>query len=175
MEYLLSVRYSLVNFVDSVLWLWLEMSVWILIILFFAVILMFILFFLFKSFSKKVLSTKQKLIYDYDNIFYLLARSQYDKEIDKDSVGWDPCIAAIKPILNLKKPSYIDNRELIKWNVKKVELLLWEQIIGDDIWKKINIFHKKIKSASLFAKISKIFLILIVVVLLAILVYIFSA
>lgn len=173
-EYLLNIRYNLVNSVDSIFGLWLEISVWILIILFFAVILLIILWFVSKKLSKIILSKKQKLIYEYDNIFYLLARVQYQKEIDKKSIGWDPCIAAIKPILNLKEPTYIANKILIKENIKKVEVLLWEQVISDGVWKKISIFDRKIRSLSLWAKIVKIFLILIVLSLLAVFIYIFA-
>lgn len=170
-EYLLDMRYSLVNFVDSVFGLWLEMAVWIIILSFVVIVVLIILIFISKKISKIILRKKQKLIYEYDNIFYLLAKSQYQKEIDKKSIGGDPCIAAIKSILTLKNPSYIANKILIKENIKKVELLLWEQIIGDDVWKKINLFHKKIKSISLWSKIVKTFVILIVISLLFIFVY----
>ena len=174
MEYLLSVRYSLVNFVDNIFWLWLEMSVWFILSLVIFVIILFILKLVLSSFAKKVLWIKQKLIYEYDNIFYLLSLSQYEQELDKKSLGGDPCIAAIKPILNMKNPTYISNRIIIKSNIKKVEILLWKQVISDDIWNQINKFHKKLKSTSLIHKIVKILLMLILFVMVVVFVYMFS-
>ena len=173
-EYLLSVRYGLVNFVDNIFGLWLEMSVWFILILLVSIVSWLVLKLILNHFSTKVSWVKQKLIYEYDNIFYLLSLSQYQQELDKKSLGGDPCIAAIKPILNMKTPTYISNRILIKSNIKKVEVLLWKQVISDDIWNKINKFHKKIKSISLINKIVKILLMLIFVAIIAVFVYVFS-
>ncbi len=173
-ESLLSIRYNLVNFVDSIFWLWLEMSVWLILFLVIIVITLFVLKIVLKRISAKISDIKQKLIYQYDNIFYLLSLSQYKEELDKKSLGGDPCIAAIKPIINMKKPTYISSSVIIKSNIKKVEVLLWKQVISDELWSKINKFHKKLKSISLIYKIFKILLILILLLTVVAFVYMFS-
>lgn len=138
------------------------------------IIILLVLVFLFKRFKKRILVLKEKLIFEYDNVFYLLASAQYKKELDKASMGWDPCIAAIKPIINMDKPSYLANRSLIKENIKKVETLLWEQIIDKSIWRKISIFYAKLKSISLLYKILKILFVLIILLVIGALVYVFA-
>jgi type IV secretory pathway component VirB8 len=60
---------------------------------------------------------------------------------------------------------------MIKSNVKKVEILLWKQIISADIWDKINKFHKKLKSKSLIYKIFKILFVLLLLVVVGIIIY----
>lgn len=173
-ETLLNIWYVMVDFVSFLFGVWLETASWILISFFLLIIILLILVFLFKKFNKKILSFKKKLIFEYDNIFYLLASAQYKKEIDKTSMWWDPCIAAIKPIISMENPSYLANRRLIKENVGKVEKLLWYQIIEDWIWKKINIFYTKLKTISLLYKILKILFVIIILLVIGSLVYVFA-
>jgi hypothetical protein len=173
-EYLLSVRYSLVNFVDNIFWLWLEMSVWFILIFIVSIVILYVLKLILNRFTKNSLWIKQKLIYEYDNIFYLLSLSQYQQELDKKSLGWDPCISAIKPIVNMENPDYVSHKIMIKTNIKQVESLLWVEVISNDIWDKISNFHKKLKLANLYYNIFKILLIFIFIFVISIFVYIFS-
>jgi hypothetical protein len=52
-----------------------------------AVIILLLLKFFLKKLSKSLLGIKKNLIYEYDNIFYLLSISQYKQELDKESLG----------------------------------------------------------------------------------------
>lgn len=174
MDYLLNIRYNLVNFVNTIFWLWLEMSVWFILSIMVLVVILLLFKLILKKINKRLSIIKQKLIYEYDNIFYLLSLSQYQQELDKKSLGWDPCIAAITPILNMKNPDYISNHSMINSNIKKVEVLLWKQVISDNIWNKINKFHKKLKSIILVYKIFKILLMFILWFGIVVFVYIFS-
>ncbi len=173
-ETLLNMWTIMVDFVSFLFGVWLETASWVLISFFLLIIILLILVFLFKKFNKKILSFKKKLIFEYDNIFYLLASAQYKKELDKASIWWDPCIAAIKPIINMENPSYLVNRYLIKENVRKVETLLWQQVIDQAIWKKINNFYSKLKSISLLYKILKFLFVLIVLLVVGALIYVFA-
>ncbi len=139
------------------MWVDIEISIYLWIWFLFICVLLVVLLLIRKHKNKKIVANQKELIYNYDNIFYLLAKSQYEKELDKESIGGDPCIAAIKPILNCENPDYLSNRKVIKENIKKVEILLWDQIIGDDTWDREKVLYKQYQKNLLWKKIFNIF------------------
>ncbi len=170
-EYLLNIRYNIINFINIMFWI--EIVSWMLIVFIVVVFLLILLWFVVSRLWKKKINITQKLVYQYDNIFYLLSLSQYKNDLNNlNNVEiynntWDKWLSLIKSIFNLKNPNYIQNWDLILSGVKKIETLLWEKILGDEINSIINNLNKKLKSISLFYKILQILLILTVLWLLS--------
>ena len=121
-------------------------------------IILIILVLLDKKFFQKYLKLTKEVIAKYDEFFYLLAKKQYKEEIDKQSVGWNPCIAAILPVLQSKDKSYLKHRSLIKSNIQKVEILLQDQIISDNEREAIDDRYRSLNRNKLFHKTISIFL-----------------
>ncbi len=154
---------SLVLYVDSVLWFGLIKSELILIMI---LVLVFVLIFgaiFIKLLKSKLLKNKQKLIYEYDNIFYIISWYNY-QTWTADS------LEIINKIFDNKNPSYISNHRLIVNDIQKIETDFWKKIIPSENWLKIKKFEKKIKLCSFWAKLLK-FIILLVIVLFAVWVY----
>lgn len=117
------------------------------------IILLIILISLDRNFYQKCLKLTKDIIAKYDDFFYLLAKKQYKEEIDKQSIWWDPCIAAILPVIKSKNKSYLYHRFKIKSNIQKVEILLKDQVISKEDREDIDDMYRSLKRTKLFHKI----------------------
>jgi hypothetical protein len=156
---------SLILYVDNVFWFCLVDSKIFLIIM---IVLVFVLVFwviFVKLLSWKLFKNKQKLIYEYDNIFYIISSYNYQTSTSDG-------IEIFNKLLKKDNLSYISNHKLIFDSVQKIEMEFWKKIITSENWWKIKKFTKKIKFYSLLAKILKFIIILSIILFLVWLYYI---
>ncbi len=147
---------NLVWYIDNIFWLWLINSQLILIMI---LVLVFVLIFgsiFIKLLKWKLLKNKQKLIYEYDNIFYIVSWYNY-QTWTSDS------LKIINKIFENKNPSYISNHKLIVNAIKEIEIDFWKKIIPSENWLKIKKFAKKIKLCSFLAKLLKVIIMLVII------------
>lgn len=145
--------YNMVSYVDWFLSLWLEMSAWFLLsIIWFLIITILCLIFL-KISKKRILKFKEKLIYQYDAIFYIMSKYDYQTS-GKSSLN------LMNEIFALAKPAYLQNHKLIYNAIKKIENDLWQQIISQEIWSKIKILHWRVWSNTFINRFFKFIMII---------------
>lgn len=147
---------NVVLYFDNIFWLWLVNSQLILMMI---IVLIFVLIFgaiFIKVLKWKLLRNKQKLIYEYDNIFYIISWYNY-QTWTSDS------LEIIHKILENKNPSYMSNHKLIFDSIQKIETEFWKKIIPIENWLRIKKFAKKIKFCSFLAKLLKVIIILVII------------
>lgn len=132
-----TIWYNMVSYVDWFLSLWLESSAWFLLSFFWFIIILLLSIIFFKISKKQILKFKERLIYQYDNIFYIISKYDY-----QTSGKWS--LNIMKNIFTLKKPSYLSNHKLINTTLKQLESDLWQNIISEEIWSKIKTLHKRV-------------------------------
>jgi len=93
---------------------------------------------------------KQNLTDSVDRVIYLLSKAQYSLS-EQQTLKYDPCFALMKTMFGSGHFEYVDNIDTIKENVKKVELLLKQQVISDEEWSKID-SQKRILKFHIFWK-----------------------
>jgi len=172
-NYLLSIRYGLVHFVNDIFWIWLEYSVLFILSVAIFVILLILFVIYLKYLKRKVVALRESLIYKYDDIFYLLALADYEEMLSNNTLWDSSSFSVMKTIINTGKYTYISNYSLIKKSVKEFEVFLWKEVISENLWSYIDIMYKKMKSKILISKLFKILLALLILWFVAIFVYIF--
>ena len=80
---------------------------------------------------------KQDLVNSVDRLIYLLSKAQYSLS-EEQTLKYDPCFALIKTMFGSGHFEYVDNLDVIKENVKKVEVLLKQRVISDEEWNRID-------------------------------------
>lgn len=156
---------SLVLYIDNIFWFGISNSKLFLIMI---IVLFFILFFgviFLKLLKLKLLKNRQKLIYEYDNIFYIISWYNYQT--------WtNDSLEIFNKIIESKNLSYISNQKLIFASIQKIEAEFWKKIISIEDWFKIKKFTKKIRFFSLLAKLLKFIIMLFIILFVAWLYYI---
>ena len=100
---------------------------------------------------KNVLKAKKNLVDSVDRVIYLLSKAQYSLS-EQQALKYDPCFALIKTMFWSGHFEYIDNLDVIKENVKKVEVLLKQRVISDEEWKKIDSQKNSLKFHTFWSK-----------------------
>ncbi len=157
--------YDIVLYVDSFLNFWLETSALIVLSVFVGIFLLIIFFILLRFLEKKYLKNNQKLIYQYDNIFYVLSGYSYKTWSNEILVLMDK-------IFKSNKLNYISNHDTIFKLIKGLESDFWNTIIWNDIWSQILLLKRKIKTNNVLKWFIKIFSYLIIIVFLILFLYI---
>lgn len=156
--------YNSVAYLDGFLSLWLEISAYIL-LFFLWFIFVFVLSIIFvRIFKKRMLKFKEKLVYGYDSIFYIISTHDYQ-------TSWNSWLSIMNSIFDLKKPGYLKNFKLINTEVRKIEENLWQKIISEEIWSKIKTLHKRVWSNVFFYKIFKFIIIISLLLLISAIIY----
>ena len=155
---------SLVLYVDNIFWFGLINSELILIII---IILFFVLIFgtiFVKLLKLKLLKHKQKLVYEYDNILYIVSSYNYQT--------WTyDSLEIIHKILESKNPAYMPNNNFIFDSIQKIETEFWKKIIPNENFLKIKKLIKKIKFCFFLAKLLKFIIILSIILFVAWIIY----
>ncbi len=157
--------YDIVLYVDSFLKVWLETSALLVLSVFIGIILIIIFLILLRFLEKKYLKNKQKLIYQYDNIFYVLSGYSYKT--------WsDYVLVLMDTIFKSNKLNYISNHDTILKSIKELESDFWNTIIWNDIWSQIFLLKRKIKTNNVLRWIIKIFSYFIIIIFFVLFLYI---
>ena len=93
---------------------------------------------------KNILKSKKSLTDSVDKVIYQLSKAQYSLS-EKQTLQYDPCFALIRTMFWSGHFEYIDNIDVIKENVKKVETLLKQKVISDQEWSKIDSQRNSLK------------------------------
>lgn len=109
------------------------------------IIVFSVIFPLHRKILKKLHLAKQELVKNIDEIIYLLAKDQYASHISKRELWGDPHMAMMKEMFKSWHFEYLDNIEIIKTNVGKVELLLQKQVVSNEQRNKVDIIQKEMK------------------------------
>lgn len=106
-----------------------------------------------KKIHKKVINLRKKLIEVYDKIFYLLAKKEYIQKLNHQQFTTSPSVKILQTIMKSKDtPNYFNSRELIKDNVKDIEVILGGKLISDDNRKQIDHRFNSIVKINFFTK-----------------------
>lgn len=114
--------------------------------------------FLFVKYRLWNLSQKieEKIVYYYDNLFYMLANAK-NKNVIKDE--WFDIFSSLATSDNA---NYIQNRDKIYDDVKKIENKISMKIVPDSLWEQINRLYKKMKIKKFFGWLLKMLLLIII-------------
>jgi len=113
-------------------------------ILYILVLLMLGLF--HKKIFKKWKIIERKRIYEYDRIWYLIARSMYFyNEHLKQNGQVGKLIHWTRTILKLENKDYVQNKEKIFSDISKLEMFFNQEVVPKKVLKKITMLDNKIK------------------------------
>ena len=142
MELLNTFRYNIIYYFSKIIGTDIYIGEIVLIIILLYIVWLFFLIEIHSKLLKRENIIKQECSSQYDNIRYLLAKSQHDKlsVINQNDIQW------IKIILNAKNKDYISHHDEIKNEIEKLEGLINQKIIDENQRNKINKLRKKIKN-----------------------------
>lgn len=103
---------------------WALVPVFIIVVILLSWVFIFILI-KFWNFCKNL---EKKIVYQYDNIFYLWSKYYYGHT---HIVGYNPWLIVLKKIVDTWDVSYISNEDLIKETVQNIEKKIWFVAIAD--------------------------------------------
>lgn len=92
--------------------------------------------------KKRKVRLHQLLVEQVDEMIYLLASAQHDKQLDLKALGGNPNIALMKSIFTKGNYDYIQSAFLILDNMHKVETLLRSKVVPIE---KESLFLKGVK------------------------------
>lgn len=141
--------------IDWFVALWAQKTEILLFVIFiFLLIIVFAFFiYLFKKQSNKI---RQKLIYQYDNIFYLISWYNYQT----NTSDW---LEMMMQVLDSKNPSYEDSHSKIFKSVQEIESSFGKKIIPQNDWKIIKRLRSQLGILLFCNKVLKILLFLFVI------------
>lgn len=151
---------NIVSYVDSFFGIWFVNSELILIMLF--VLILIIIF--NKLLNNSLFKNRKQIIYQYDNVFYLISWYNYQ-------TGTDDGIDIMHNLFDIKNPSYLYSHKTIFEAVQKIENDFWKKIIPIENRSKITKLRKKIRFWWFFVKFLKFILILAVILFVASMIY----
>ncbi len=143
---------EIVLYCSEFFWFWLFNTR--LLILFVLLIILAVVLTLVKLFETRKQKNTEKLIYEYDNIVYLVSWYNYQT--------WtNDAMVMFEKIFSKKKPSYMAKRKLIFSSVEKLEKDFWKKIVPEWNWKTIKQLTKKIGLQSFLSKLLKLMAIIV--------------
>ena len=143
----MSILDSLVLHFDSIFGFWLFNTKLLLFAVLLAIIIVFSL--LTKFFKNRKIKNEKKLIYEYDNVIYLL--SWYNYATSSNDVS-----TMFSKIFEKKNPSYITNHKQIFSFINNLEKNSWKTVVSEKRWDDIKKLTRKLKTANFFLKTSKL-------------------
>lgn len=163
---------SISNIVDSVNWIiWESFIKPRVIILLLALFILWLYFFVSMKLWNLSQNVEKKIVYQYDNIFYLLSLYYNDHFETLKACPW---LIVFKGIIRSGKSKYIPNKIMIKDTVSKIEDKLWTKIVPDEERNKLSKLFKKYKIRNLISKLLKFIIILIIIFLASLLILIIT-
>lgn len=143
----MSILDSLVLHFDSIFGFWLFNTKLLLFAVLLAITIIFSL--LTKFFKNRKIKNEKKLIYEYDNVIYLL--SWYNYATSSNDVS-----TMFSKIFEKKNLSYITNHKQIFSFINNLEKNSWKTVVSEKRWNDIKKLTRKLKTANFFLKISKL-------------------
>jgi len=155
---------DIIIYFDGFFWFWLFNTRLLLVAILIIILIIFLV--LIKLLKTKKLKNQENLIYQYDNIVYLVSWYNYQTWTNDASLMF-------KEIFSNKQPSYMANHKLIFNSIQKLEKEFWKKIIPEEHWNTINKLTKKVKFFLFLFKLLKIIAIIILLLLVLWILYFF--
>ncbi len=127
--------------------------------------ILFVLFvlmvFLWSKIKKSIFSLKKKLVYQYDTIFYHLAKFQEENKQSKTNTY------LFDSLFMLHEPNYIKNYQLIMDQISGLKSSLWQNVVPEKELLKLSWFNKRLKIRKFLKTLIAVFAVLFLCLILA--------
>ena len=158
---------SVVGAVSNTMW---EpfMKSWLMVLLLIVFVLCLYFFVSFKAWNN-LQKVEKDIVYQYDNVFYLLSMFYYKH---MDSLNSNPWLIVLKGIWWSWKSKYIPNKKIIEDTILKIENKLWVKIVSEDEWNNLSKLFKKYKFRTMLFLIIKVLIVLLLIFLIVLLIFV---
>lgn len=124
-------------------------------------VLCILMIFLWSRIKKSILSLKKKLVYQYDTIFYHLAKFQEENNQSKTNTY------LFDSLFMLQEPNYIWNYQLITSQILWLKASLWQSVVPEKEMLRLSRLNKRLKIRKFLKTLTAIFAILFLCLILA--------